>query len=402
MHLFSRRELIAGAGALALSGVTACRARDEDTKTYRVGVIGHTGRGNYGHGLDRVWLDIKGAEIAAVADANEKGLIAAKKRLRVEKGYTDYRKMLDESKCDLVSICPRWLDQHCDMVVAAAERGVRGIYMEKPMCRDLVEADKMVAACEKNKVKLAISFQTRYSPKIPVIQELIKSGRIGRILEIRGRGKEDRRGGGEDLWVLGTHVMDLIRLFGSNATRCSARLYQGGEPVTKADVRIGPEGIGPLAGDEVHASYRMSSGITAYFDSIRNTGGQPRRFGLEIRGSRGIIQMFDPGYLPTAHLLEDSSWTPARTGSKWIPISSQGAGKPETLKDGGLHMGNILAVKDLIEAVEKDRQPVSNIYGARSATEMIAAVFASHLANATVTIPLKNRENPLQGSRVVK
>jgi len=392
-----RRELVAGASAAALTGALARRAAaaPAEKKTYRVGVIGHTGRGNYGHGLDRVWLAIPGVRIVAVADADKRGLASAKRRLKVDTAYTDYRRMLDEAKCDLVSVCPRWLDQHRDMVIAAAERGVRGIYLEKPMCRSLEEADAMVAACEKNTVKLAIAFQTRYGPKIPVIQGLLKSGRIGRVLEFRGRGKEDRRGGGEDLWVLGTHVMDLIRLFGGDAVRCSASVYKAGRPVTGADVNPGPEGIGPLAGDEVHACYRLASGAMAWFDSVRNAGGTPRRFGLEIRGSKGIIQMFDTGHLPVAHLLADSSWSPGRTGKTWVPISSKGPGQKEPLKDGGLHGGNVLAVTDLIDAVEKDRQPISNIYGARAATEMIVAAFESHRLDGPVALPLKNRKNPL-------
>ena len=35
---------------------------------YRIGVVGATGRGNYGHGLDRVWLDIPGVKIEGIAD----------------------------------------------------------------------------------------------------------------------------------------------------------------------------------------------------------------------------------------------------------------------------------------------------------------------------------------------
>ena len=42
-------------------------------KTYRVAVIGHTGKGNYGHGIDTVWLKVPQCEIVAVADADEKG-----------------------------------------------------------------------------------------------------------------------------------------------------------------------------------------------------------------------------------------------------------------------------------------------------------------------------------------
>ena len=42
-------------------------------KKYRVGVIGHTGKGNYGHGLDVVWLSMPETEIVGVADAHEGG-----------------------------------------------------------------------------------------------------------------------------------------------------------------------------------------------------------------------------------------------------------------------------------------------------------------------------------------
>ena len=109
------------------------------SRKYRVGVIGHTGKGNYGHGLDRVWMAIPQCEIVAVADADADGLAAATRRLRAPRGYSDYRKLLDKEKPDIVSICPRWLDQHRDMVVAAAERGVH-IYMEKPLAITVEEA----------------------------------------------------------------------------------------------------------------------------------------------------------------------------------------------------------------------------------------------------------------------
>jgi len=389
-----RRTFLAGAAGLAAAKAKLARAAARGPKAYRVGVIGHTGRGNYGHGLDRVWMDVPGCRIVAVADADEKALARTVQRLKAPKGYADYRKMLDEAACDLVSVCPRWLDQHRDMVVAAAERGVRGIYLEKPMCRTLAEADEMVAACRKRKVKLAIAHQTRYSPKIAVVRELIRSGRIGKVVEFRGRGKEDRRGGGEDLWVLGTHVMDLIHLFGGEPKWCFASVHEGGRPVEAADVKGGAEGIGPLAGDEVHAMYRLAGGAAAYFDSLRGAAGRPSRFGLWIYASKGVIRM-STGFLPDAYLLADSSWSPGRTGRKWVPISSAGAGKPEPLTDGGLHAGNVLAVKDLIAAVETGVQPKGGIDEARTATEMIAAVFESHRLGRAVSIPLKNRRNPL-------
>ena len=392
--VLQRRHFLAGSGATLLAA-SAARAVSQSSAKYRVAVIGHTGHGNYGHGLDRVWQEIPETQVVAVADADPKGLANAEKRLEQAKGFADYREMLGEIKPDLVAVAPRWLDQHRDMVVAAAEAGVRGIYLEKPMCRSLVEADEMIAACEKNGTKLAIAFQTRYSQKLPVVQKLIADGALGDVLEIRGRGKEDRRGGAEDLWVLGTHMFNLMHHFAGPPQWCSAAVYQDGHPVTAADVHEGPEGIGPLAGDSVHAMYRLENGVTAYFDSTRNGAGSPTRFGLQIFGSKGVLQMFNTGHIPDVYFLPDSSWSPGRSGVDWIPVTSAGVGKPEPLPNGGLHGGNLLAVRDLIACVEEDRQPLTSIYAARTATEMIVAVFESHRLGKRVEFPLANRQNPL-------
>ena len=91
--------------------------------------------------------DVANTELVGVADANPKGREAKSKSLGVP-GFAEYQTMLERVRPELVAVGPRWLDQHRDMVVACAEHGVKGIYLEKPMCRDLQEADDMVAACE--------------------------------------------------------------------------------------------------------------------------------------------------------------------------------------------------------------------------------------------------------------
>lgn len=359
---------------------------------YRVGIIGHTGRGNFGHGLDTVWVGFPGCQVAAVADANPAGLAAAKKRIGVDVGYADYRDMLEREKLDIVAVGPRWLDSHRDMVVAAANHGAH-IYMEKPMCRSLDEADEMVAACEKNRVKLAIAFQTRYSPRLSVCRELIENGELGTILEFRGRGKEDRRGGGEDLWVLGSHIMNLMTYLGGGLPNwCFATVQQNGHAAAKEDVVEGNEGIGPLTGDNLSAMYGMPEGATGYFASRRNTAG--RRFGLQVLGSKGMLDIVT-GHLPAVNFLADPSWSPGRSGAKWVPVTSAGIGKPEPLKDRGLAGGNLLAVHDLLDAIENDREPEANVYEARETVEMISAVFESHRQQRPVPMPLQSRKNPL-------
>lgn len=362
-------------------------------QTYRVGVIGSTGRGDYGHHLDRAWLHVPNTEIVAVADDNKGGRAAAARRLNVKRTFADYQKMLDEVQPDIAAICPRWIDRHRDMAVVAAERGIH-VYMEKPFCRTLQEADEIVTACERSHVKLALAHPTRYSPTLQTVQRLIAEGKIGRVLEYRARGKEDRRGGGEDLWVLGTHVLDLVRALGGKPQWCFASVRQNGQPVTAADVHEGNEGIGPLAGDAVNAMYRMPDGSTAYFGSHKNAGGRPRRYGIQIFGSAGAIEMLE-GTLPSVKHLGDPSWSPGRSGAEWQNVSSAGIGQPEPLTEEKYRHRHTLAILDLLEAIEEDRQPLDGVYVARDVTEMIVSVFESHRLGKPAELPLKNRRNPL-------
>ena len=51
---------------------------------YRAGIIGRTGGGDYGHGLDRAFEGIPDVEVVAIADNNSTGLRDAGKRLRLE------------------------------------------------------------------------------------------------------------------------------------------------------------------------------------------------------------------------------------------------------------------------------------------------------------------------------
>lgn len=386
-----RHFLTTTAAGLALGA----HAADGDRKL-KVAIIGHTGRGNYGHGLDTMWLNVPETEIVAVADADEKGLDAELKKLKVGKGFTDYAKMLAEAKPDIVSIGPREIDQHRDMALAAVAAGVRGIYMEKPFVRTLAEADEVVAACHKHKAKLAVAHRNRYHPVMPLVAQLVKDGAIGRLLEFRARGKEDPRGGSLDLWVLGSHLVNLISFFGGKALSCSAVVLQNGKPVTKADVKDGDEGIGPLAGNEVHARYEMECGVPAFFDSVQNAGVKSTGFGVQIIGTEGIIDLRTDAE-PAAQILKGSPFRPTNEPRAWVPITSGGIGKPEPLADiKTLVAGHLLPGRDLIASIREDRQPLCGVEDARVTIEMISAVFESHRLNGQrVTLPLQTRVNPL-------
>ena len=81
-----RREFIKNT-AVGLTILTAGSPNYAKAKNpgYRVAVIGRSGKGNYGHGLDVVWKDIDQARVVAVADENAQGRAKAAERLNAPK-----------------------------------------------------------------------------------------------------------------------------------------------------------------------------------------------------------------------------------------------------------------------------------------------------------------------------
>ncbi len=389
----NRRHFLTTSATAGLA--LATHAADSHSKL-RVAVIGHTGRGNYGHGIDTMWLQLPETQIIAVADADAKGLAGALKKLNVGAGFADYRKMLAETKPDIVAIGPRHIDQHRDMALAAIEAGAHGIYIEKPYCRTPEEADEIVAAGERRKVRIAVAHRNRWHPVIPVLQKLIAEDTIGRVLEIRTRGKEDHRGGALDLWVLGCHLFNLATVFAGKPLTCSATVFQDGKLATRADVKPGDEGVGPLAGNEVHARFETESGIPVFFDSIAKAGVREAGFGVQIIGTKGIIDLRIDAE-PLAHLLLGNPFQPVKEARQWVPITTAGIGKPEPIANlGKLMSAHTIPGRDLIAAIREQREPLCSAHHGALTVEMICAVFESHrLGGQRVSLPLATRDNPL-------
>ena len=380
-----RRDFLS-ASALALSAVLL-RAQSAE-RPLTVGVIGHTSQGNYGHGEDAVWLKIPQTKIVAVADADAKGLAIEAKKLGGVKAYADYKVMLAEAKPDIAAICARHIHEHRDMIVAAIEAGVKGIYIEKPFVRTLAEADEIVKLCAEKGVRLAIAHRNRYHPVLAAVQKLVAAGEIGELKEVRVRGKQDQRGGGLDLWVLGGHGFNLATLFTGPAISCEATILVEGRPATKADIHLGDEGVGLIVGDEVHARYETKSGIPLYFDSKKGTWTTGTPFGARLIGAKGVISL---------QVDEEPMAVLERDGKK-TAITTAGIGQPEPIKDikllNGGHHG---AVRDLLAAIADKHEPLCGPEAGRETVELTLAVFASFAAGGKkVTLPLVDRLHPLR------
>ena len=107
---------------------------------YRAAVIGHTGRGNFGHGIITAFVGIPNVEMVAVSDPDPAGRAEAAAQSGAPRAYADPYEMLEKERPNLVAIATRQPDQHHDLFLAAAEVGAH-IFSEKPLARTLDEAD---------------------------------------------------------------------------------------------------------------------------------------------------------------------------------------------------------------------------------------------------------------------
>ncbi len=371
---------------MAAAAAQAARPQFTPKRKYRAVVIGHTGRGNYGHGWEMSWAQLPQVQVAAVADPDEAVGRKTQVRCGAQKYYRDYREMITREKPDIVTIGPRWCDQRFDMIKAATDAGAH-ILVEKPLAQSLEEADRMVAIIDAKGLQCAVGHPARALSVTSRVREMLVEGKFGTLQEMRGRGKEDRRAGGEDMIVLGTHVFDLMRYYAGDPQWVSAHVTQGAAELGHEMMRPASEPVGRVGGDQIAAMFLFPNGVHGYFGSKPSEMMSGRRFGLTLAGSKAL------GFVPLNAVPSDEPWIMPSAG--WVPEAGQawervnyaGEGKPKTRE-----LTNHLVALDLLEAIETGRQPVCSARDGRWTIEMVAGIYQSQLAGgARVSFPLQNR-----------
>jgi predicted dehydrogenase len=102
---------------------------------------------------------------------------------------SDWRKLVERDDIDLIDICvPN--DLHKDIAIAAAQAG-KMVMTEKPLARTTREGEAMVRAVEKAGVPNMVWYNYRRIPAVTLIQNVVASGRLGRIYHYRAKFLQD-------------------------------------------------------------------------------------------------------------------------------------------------------------------------------------------------------------------
>lgn len=385
----TRRTFLAASAALAAGAALGVSA---DTPKLRICIIGDTKQGGYGHDLHLAWAVRKDVEIVALSDPDEAGRARRAAEAGAARTYADYREMLEKEKPDLVTVGPRTTVNHREYVLAAAACGAHG-FIEKPLASDLAEADAMAAAVDAKGLKWAIAFNFRTVPEVQHALHMVREGLVGKVMELRGRGKEDHRSGGEDLVVLGTHIFDAMRQFAGDPRWCQATAMVDGRVAGRGDIREATEPLGPVVGDSIQAVFGFDGGVTATFATLKNPAGNKGRWGLDVFGTEGVLSIRNEGSgAPAVRVLRSQGWMPdPGKGIGWEPLPDA----PATVYHYPSADRYAPITDDLVAAIREDRAPAVSLHDGLKAVEMVSAVFASCVTGNRVELPLQERAHPL-------
>ncbi len=373
-------------------------------KQWKIGIIFDTAvRERGSHGTHLAFLGLPDVKIAALADSNLDGIEERMRAAGGERHYVDWHEMIDREQPDIVILGSREPEKHTEAIEYAATRSCN-ILCEKPMTVDLEEADRIVAIAAEHRIKIAVAHLGRYALIFRTMKKMIESGAIGKPLTFYGRGKEDERGGGEDLMVLGTHILDLgCYLFGAPET-VSGHVYSDGRPLRRTDRNTTSEPVGPVAGDDILAYFRFPGGVNGLFESRRDLfRGKQVRMGITVAGSEGALAMrYDSGER-TLRLTHSPFPPEDEAHFEEVPLVEDleipGAEPIDYARFGFMKYfvdNNRFAAWDLMQAITEDRPPLASAADARLTQEMIQGIYASQLAGRVLQFPLTDRKHPLE------
>jgi predicted dehydrogenase len=181
----NRREFVktAGSAVAAASLLADSRLTRAATARRRYAIVGTGDRatGMWGRDLVERYSDV--IEFVGLCDTNHKRVVAAKAMIGVQSPtFTNFDEMLEKTRPDLLMVTT--VDAfHSRYIVKALDRGI-DVITEKPMVIDEKQCQAVLDAEKRNRRKIIVTFNYRYSPKHQKVKELLMEGEIGRVISV--------------------------------------------------------------------------------------------------------------------------------------------------------------------------------------------------------------------------
>ena len=236
-------------------------------------------------------------ELTAVCTTRPESAEEARLAFGAKLAFHDFRTMVASPEIDAVAVVVR-VPSHYEPTKAAIEAG-KHVLTEWPLGRTTAEAEELAALARAKGVQTAVGLQSRVSPALLYVKELIDSGYVGEVLSCHvttmrdgrlerhssGTWQRDPSAGANSLTIATGHVIDALRFvlgdFARVACMVSTQMQQWYETDTERFVEV-------TSPDNVRVSGQLERGAAA---SV-HVGAVPwagSGFRMEIFGREGTL-----------------------------------------------------------------------------------------------------------------
>lgn len=306
---------------------------------------------------------LEGACLSAAFDTNRESLELFAKENRCSAFY-DYEEMLQSGMVDAVCICtPSGF--HASQTLMACEAGIH-VLVEKPMALNIEDANQIVVAAEKCRVKVGVVSQLRFSEGIQQVKHSIDTGAFGKLILgnismnyyrtpeyyasscWKGTWRMD---GGGALMNQGIHGVDLLRYLMGNVKSVSGRMKTRVHKIEVEDVAT--------------AVIEYENGALGTLCASTCSKPGTARI-IEISGENGMVVLEEDQIIKW-----DVEGTP-RPVTLDCP-GNKTANDPKAIS----HRGHYLQLKDFTESIRENRQPLSDAKEGMKTIELICNIYES-------------------------
>lgn len=251
-------------------------------------------------------------EMTVLVGRNREAAQTAADQLGWQDVETDWRAVLERDDVDLVDICTPG-NTHAEIAEAALAAG-KHVLVEKPMANTVAEAESMASAARAAKaqgVHSMVGFTYRRVPAVQLARQLVSSGRIGEVRQVRAQYLQDwladenaplswrldkELAGSGALGDIGAHAIDLTAFItGQRFAGVSGLLetFVPERPVAETFSGLSGTGgteRGPVTVDDAALGLaRLESGAPVTLEATRFAWGRKNALRIEVSGTQGAL-----------------------------------------------------------------------------------------------------------------
>jgi len=328
---------------------------------------------------------LENGELVAVVDRDQARAEQYAKVAGVRRVYNGLAPLLVDKDVDAVMILtPPAL--HAEQVERCAAAG-KHVYCEKPMARDVSEADRIIGACARHNVKLQVAFMKRFNASFRLVKSLLDEGRLGEVFEMRaiwdnaragivfhpdgvGNYRHKRSSGGGYLQEDGSHPIDVCRWFLGDVEEVN------GYALLVAADRFENEDVATVT--MKHKSGAIS---TLHITMLTHKLGEES---YEVFGTKGTLHMRWPCHSTrTCEPADIKLYRNANTVTDLTLPSSW-----NTMEELLTNWQYLNELKHFCDCILNDRKPAVTGADGRAVVEIINAAYISSWEKRRVQLPL--------------